>query len=96
MVDPAGGHQGNGRDDDANRRPMAAYPANRSDPASAQQLDPDERNIDAVVDFDAAVRDSARPARLLQRFNPGDDIHPNDPGNAAMAAAVDIATVSQP
>ncbi len=52
--------------------------------------------FDAVVDFDAALRDSACPPRLLPRFNPGDDIHPNDAGNAAMTAAVDIATFSQP
>ena len=52
--------------------------------------------FDAVVDFDAAVRDPARLARLLPRFNPGDNIHPNDAGNAAMAAAVDLATFAKP
>lgn len=52
--------------------------------------------FDAVVEFDAAVRDPAHPARLLARFNPGDNIHPNDAGNAAMAAAVDLATFAQP
>ncbi|RYD67888.1 MAG: SGNH/GDSL hydrolase family protein [Sphingomonadales bacterium] len=47
--------------------------------------------FDAVVDFDAAVRDPARPARLNPPFNPGDHVHPKDAGNAAMAEAIDIA-----
>ena len=46
--------------------------------------------FDAVVDFDAAIRDPARPARLKAEFDPGDHIHPNDRGNQAMAAAFDL------
>ena len=45
--------------------------------------------FDAVVDFDAAVRDPQHPARLLPRFDSGDHIHPNDAGNEAMGAAID-------
>jgi lysophospholipase L1-like esterase len=44
---------------------------------------------DAVIDFDAAVRDPAHPARLRADFDPGDHVHPNDAGNRAMAAAID-------
>ncbi|MGK5529109.1 SGNH/GDSL hydrolase family protein [Streptomyces sp. URMC 129] len=44
--------------------------------------------FDAVVDFDAALRDPALPQRLLPRFDSGDGLHPNDAGYAAMAAAV--------
>jgi lysophospholipase L1-like esterase len=47
--------------------------------------------FDAVVDFDAAIRDPARPARMKAEFDPGDHIHPNDRGNEAMAAAFDLA-----
>jgi lysophospholipase L1-like esterase len=47
-------------------------------------------NFDAVVDFDAVVRDPQRPARLKQEFDPGDHIHPNDAGNQAMANAFDL------
>jgi lysophospholipase L1-like esterase len=47
-------------------------------------------NFDAFVDFDAAVRDPQHPARLRQDFNPGDNIHPNDAGNQAMADAFDL------
>jgi lysophospholipase L1-like esterase len=45
---------------------------------------------DAVIDFDAAVRDAGRPGRLRAEFDPGDHVHPNDIGNAAMAAAIDV------
>jgi enterochelin esterase-like enzyme/lysophospholipase L1-like esterase len=48
------------------------------------------RQFDAVVDFDAAVRDPEHPARLEPEFDPGDFLHPNDAGNAAMAAAFDL------
>jgi lysophospholipase L1-like esterase len=47
--------------------------------------------FDAVVDFDAVLRDPARPTRLNPTFDPGDHVHPNDAGNAAMAAAIDVA-----
>jgi lysophospholipase L1-like esterase len=46
--------------------------------------------FDAVVDFDAVVRDSARPIRMRPDFDPGDHIHPNDVGNQAMADAFDL------
>jgi lysophospholipase L1-like esterase len=45
---------------------------------------------DAVVDFDAAVRDPGAPQRLLPAYDPGDHLHPNDAGYRAMAAAVDL------
>lgn len=47
-------------------------------------------NFDAVVDFDAAVRDPQRPARIKVEFDPGDHLHPNDAGNQAMADAFDL------
>ena len=47
-------------------------------------------HFDAVVDFDAAVRDRERPARLRQEFDSGDHIHPNDAGNQAMADAFNL------
>lgn len=44
--------------------------------------------VDAVVDFDAALRDPAHPDQLLPRYDSGDHLHPNDAGTAAMAEAV--------
>lgn len=46
--------------------------------------------FDAVVDFDAAVRDPAQPARIRAAFDPGDHLHPNDAGLAAMGDAVPL------
>ncbi|WP_229466148.1 SGNH/GDSL hydrolase family protein [Pseudoduganella plicata] len=44
--------------------------------------------FDAVVDFDAALRDPADPARMLPVYDSGDHLHPGDAGYAAMAGAV--------
>ena len=46
--------------------------------------------FDAVIDFDALVRDPANPKRLRPEFDSGDHVHPNDAGNEAMADAVDL------
>jgi lysophospholipase L1-like esterase len=43
-----------------------------------------------IVDFDAAVRDPARPERLLRRYDSGDNIHPSDAGYRAMGDAVPL------
>lgn len=48
----------------------------------------DSGEFDAVVDFDAALRDPARPARMLPRYDSGDHLHPGDAGYEAMARAV--------
>ena len=46
--------------------------------------------FDAVIDFDAVLRDPARPSQLLPELDSGDHLHPNDAGYAAMAAAIDL------
>jgi lysophospholipase L1-like esterase len=46
--------------------------------------------FDAVIDFEAAVRDPADPARILPAFDPGDHLHPNDAGYRAMGDAIDL------
>ncbi|MFB4196474.1 SGNH/GDSL hydrolase family protein [Streptomyces carpaticus] len=45
--------------------------------------------FDGLVDLDAALRDPARPSRLLPVFDSGDGLHPTDAGYEAMAGAVD-------
>ena len=45
---------------------------------------------DAVIDFDAAVRDSSNPRRFLPGYQPGDWLHLNDAGYRVMAEAVDL------
>lgn len=46
--------------------------------------------FDAVIDFDAAVRDPEHPTRIRADFDVGDHLHPNDAGYRAMGDAVDL------
>ncbi len=46
--------------------------------------------FDAVVDFDAALRDPIHPMRLAAPFDSGDHLHPGDEGNRALADAIDL------
>ncbi|KAI7158681.1 extracellular GDSL-like lipase/acylhydrolase [Hortaea werneckii] len=43
--------------------------------------------FDAVIDFDAVVRDPENPERLAPRYDSGDFLHPNEAGYHAMARA---------
>jgi len=45
---------------------------------------------DAVIDFDAAIRDPLQPTRMLPAYDSGDHLHPNDAGYRAMADAIDL------
>lgn len=47
-------------------------------------------NFDAVVDFDAALRDPAQPDRLRPDYDSGDRLHPSPAGYRAMADAVSL------
>jgi len=46
--------------------------------------------FDAVIDFDAVLRDPAHPTRIAERYDSGDHLHPGDEGNRTMADAVDL------
>ena len=48
-------------------------------------------HFDAVIDFDAVVRDAAHPERLRAEFDCGDHLHPSPAGYAAMANAIPLA-----
>jgi lysophospholipase L1-like esterase len=48
------------------------------------------RRFDAVLDFDAAVRDPGEPRRLRADFDTGDHLHLNPAGYRALAGAVPI------
>ncbi|MFJ4686079.1 SGNH/GDSL hydrolase family protein [Streptomyces sp. NPDC088789] len=48
------------------------------------------RVFDAVVDFDAAVRDAYDPRRLRGEYDCGDRLHPSDEGYARMGEAVEL------
>lgn len=47
-------------------------------------------DVDARVDFDAAIRDPARPTRLRADYQSGDWLHPSDAGYAAMTEAIPL------
>ncbi|MFG2364530.1 SGNH/GDSL hydrolase family protein [Streptomyces mirabilis] len=49
--------------------------------------------FDAVVDFDAVVRDPADPHRILPAYDPGDHLHFNDTGMQALADGIDLDTL---
>lgn len=49
---------------------------------------------DAVVDFDAALRDPDRPGFLDERYDSGDGLHPSSVGYARMADVVDLDRLS--
>lgn len=47
-------------------------------------------SFDAVLDFDKVVRDPARPARMLPKYDSGDHLHPGDTGLRALGDSVDL------
>jgi lysophospholipase L1-like esterase len=50
----------------------------------------DSGKFDGVIDFDAVVRDPARPAHVKAEFDAGDHLHPSDAGYVAMADSIDL------
>jgi lysophospholipase L1-like esterase len=47
-------------------------------------------HFDAVIDFDAALRDPNHVTRLASQYDSGDHLHPSDEGYRAMANAIDL------
>lgn len=52
--------------------------------------------FDAVIDFDAALRDPKDPGRLAPGFDKGDHLHPSLAGYAEMARVVNLALFAKP
>ncbi len=46
--------------------------------------------FDAVIDFDAVMRDPQNPLHLLPALDSGDHLHPNEAGYKVMAGAIDL------
>jgi lysophospholipase L1-like esterase len=46
--------------------------------------------FDGLIDFDQATRDPQHPTQLMEQYNSGDYVHPNDTGYKAMADAIDL------
>jgi lysophospholipase L1-like esterase len=47
--------------------------------------------FDAVIDFDAGLRDPEHPSRLLPIYDNGDHLHPSDLGYNRMGDLIDLA-----
>ncbi len=54
-----------------------------------------EGHFDAVIDFDAVVRDPQHPDQLLPADDCGDHLHPSPAGYKAMADAIPLALFTQ-
>jgi len=48
------------------------------------------KSFDAVLDFDAAIRDPARPTQIADGWHNGDHLHGSDAGYRTLAAAIDL------
>ncbi|MEJ0093852.1 MAG: SGNH/GDSL hydrolase family protein [Methylocella sp.] len=51
--------------------------------------------LDGVIDFDAVVRDPARPDHIAAAYDCGDHLHPNDAGYRKMGEAIDLWLLSK-
>ena len=47
--------------------------------------------FDGVIDFDAALRDPASPARMASQYDGGDHLHPSPAGHEVMGNSIDLA-----
>ena len=68
--------------------------ANEADRAAVNAWIRGPGNFDAVIDFDAALRDPADPLRLRADLDSGDGLHPSIAGYQAMADAVPLSLLS--
>jgi lysophospholipase L1-like esterase len=51
----------------------------------------DSGEFDAVLDFDAVLRDAAQPAQMAEGLHSGDFLHGSDAGYEALAESIDLA-----
>ncbi len=71
-------------------------PETEADRQAINRFIRDSGVFDAVVDFDAALRDPARSDRLLAFYDSGDHLHPSAEGYRRMAEAVPLALFAGP
>lgn len=65
-------------------------PANEADREAVNVWIRTPSHFDAVIDFDAVVRDLQHPDRLLPAYDCGDHLHPSPAGYRAMGTAVPL------
>lgn len=69
-------------------------PANEADRLAVNRWIRTPGNFDAVVDFDALMRDPANPGQLVQGLGSDDFLHPTPQGYAAMGNAIPLSLFS--
>ncbi len=65
-------------------------PLSEADRQSVNQWIRAAGHFDAVIDFDAVVRDPAHPERLLPAYDCGDHLHPSPAGYKAMGESIPL------
>jgi lysophospholipase L1-like esterase len=65
-------------------------PANEADRRAVNEWIRAPGHFDAVIDFDAVMRDPEHPDHLLPEYDSGDHLHPSRAGYAAMGGAVPL------
>jgi lysophospholipase L1-like esterase len=70
-------------------------PTSEADRQAVNQWIRTGSRFDAVIDFDATVRDPAHPDQLLPAYDSGDHLHPSPPGYKAMADSIPLSTFQQ-
>ena len=66
-------------------------PLNEADRRAVNQWIRNVGHFDAVIDFDAVVRDPGHPDQLLPAYDCGDHLHPSPAGYKAMGDAIPLA-----
>jgi lysophospholipase L1-like esterase len=70
-------------------------PLNEADRQNVNRWIRTPGNFDAMIDFDAVVRDPEHPDQLLPGFDCGDHLHPSPAGYKAMGDAIPLALFSR-
>lgn len=69
-------------------------PAGEADRQTVNRFIRESGTFDGVIDFDAVVRDPARPDHVAAGYDFGDHLHPNDAGYRKMGEAVDLSLLN--
>jgi lysophospholipase L1-like esterase len=70
-------------------------PASEADRQNVNEWIRAHGHFDAVIDFDAVVRDPEHPDRLLPAFDCGDHLHPSPAGYKAMGETIPLSLFNQ-
>jgi lysophospholipase L1-like esterase len=65
-------------------------PLNEQDRQSVNEWIRAAGHFDALIDFDAVVRDPKQPDRLLPTYDCGDHLHPSPAGYRAMGQSISL------